>query len=178
MYQVSDQWVQAKLQQASKDGYVTVAFGLRVRTPLLSQVILGNRKTPNEAAAEGRTAGNALGQSYGLLNTRAGSAFMKKVRTSKYAEDIRPCAHIHDAQYYLIRNQVDVVCWANKELVPEVQWQELPEIAHDEVKLGGALAVFYPNWAHGFDLPENATEAEIMQVVKKHKEDLACPKKK
>jgi len=37
MYVISDEWVQDKLEQASKDGYVTVAFGLRVRTPILKQ---------------------------------------------------------------------------------------------------------------------------------------------
>lgn len=172
MYKVSDDWVQAKLQEASKTGYVTVAFGLRVRTPLLSQVILGNRRTPSEAAAEGRTAGNALGQSYGLLNTRSSSAFMKKVRESKYALDIRPCAHIHDAQYYLIRNNVEAVHWANENLVPEVQWQELPEIAHDEVKLGGALAVFYPDWSKEFDIPNGASRDEILTLATKHKDKL------
>lgn len=56
-----------------------VAFGLRVRTPLLKQVVFGARGMPYEAAAEGRTAGNALGQSYGLLNNRAAVAFMKRV---------------------------------------------------------------------------------------------------
>ena len=68
LYVVSTQWVQAKLDEAAKKGYVTGAFGLRVRTPLLHQVIRGNRRTPYEAEAEGRTAGNALGQSWCLLN--------------------------------------------------------------------------------------------------------------
>ena len=46
LYVVSTQWVQAKLDEAAKKGYVTGAFGLRVRTPLLHQVIRGNRRTP------------------------------------------------------------------------------------------------------------------------------------
>ena len=70
LYKVSDEWVKAHLDQASKDGYVTCAFGLRLRTPLLKQVIKGTSKTPYEAEAEGRTAGNALGQSWCLLNNR------------------------------------------------------------------------------------------------------------
>ena len=76
LYQVSIDWVNAKLDQASKDGYITAAFGLRVRTPLLAQVVRGNSKTPKEAQAEGRTAGNALGQSWCLLNSRAASEFI------------------------------------------------------------------------------------------------------
>jgi len=95
LYADSGQWVQDQLNQASKDGYVTVAFGLRVRTPLLKQVVRGNSKTPYEAEAEGRTAGNALGQSWGLLNNRAASEYMAIVRKSKFAHDILPGAHIH-----------------------------------------------------------------------------------
>lgn len=61
LYQESDKWVQDRLTEASQTGYVEVAFGLRVRTPLLHQV-RGLKRTPYEAEAEGRTAGNALGQ--------------------------------------------------------------------------------------------------------------------
>ena len=56
LYTVSTEWVQGKLNQAAKCGYITGAFGLRVRTPLLAQVIRGNRQTPREAEAEGRRA--------------------------------------------------------------------------------------------------------------------------
>lgn len=84
LYKESDEYIQQRLEQASKDGYVDVAFGLRVRTPLLGQTIFGGPKMPYEAAAEGRTAGNALGQSYGLLNNRAACEFMNKVWNSPY----------------------------------------------------------------------------------------------
>ena len=76
MYKVSIDYVNQKLEQATQDGYITVAFGLRVRTPLLAQTILNTGKTPKEAAAEGRTAGNAMGQSYCMLNSRAAAKFM------------------------------------------------------------------------------------------------------
>jgi len=136
MYQVSIDYVNQKLEQATHDGYITVAFGLRVRTPLLKQTILGTGKTPKEAAAEGRTAGNAMGQSYCMLNSRAASAFMKKVRMSKHRLDIKPCAHIHDAQYYLVRDGAyKALMYLNTELPKEVSWQDDPEIWHDEVKL-------------------------------------------
>jgi len=163
---VSDQYVQNRLEQASKDGYVEVAFGLRVRTPLLKQVIWGSR-IPYEASAEGRTAGNALGQSYGLLNNRAAAAFMKKVWASKYRHDILPVALIHDAIYLLIRDNIEVVEWANKHLIEAMRWQELPEIQHPTVKLGAALDLFYPNWANPITLPNDATAEEIRQCCHK-----------
>jgi DNA polymerase-1 len=167
LYQVSDAYVQERLKQASMDGYVEVAFGLRVRTPLLKQVIYGTRGMPYEASAEGRTAGNALGQSYGLLNNRAAVDFMRKVWASKYRYDIKPVALIHDAIYILIRNDVEVVEFANRELIKSMQWQELPEIQHPTVKLGAALDIFYPDWAHAITLPNNADQKTIMELCSK-----------
>ena len=168
LYQESDKWVQDRLTEASQTGYVEVAFGLRVRTPLLHQVIRGLKRTPYEAEAEGRTAGNALGQSWCLLNSRAASEFMGKVRTSKYRLDIRPCAHIHDAQYYLIRDNIDTILYTNKHLVKAVQWQEDPLIQHDEVKLGGELSIFYPDWSKELTIPNEVSEQQLLSLVQKH----------
>lgn len=168
LYAVSDAWVADKLTQATHDGYVILAFGLRLRTPLLAQVIRGNSKTPRAAEAEGRTAGNALGQSYCLLNTRGGSEFMGKVRKSTHRLSIKPSAHIHDAQYFLIRDCIEAISYANKHLVQAVQWQDSPEIYHPEVKLGGSLGIFYPNWTTEITLPNGAKEDQILNVVQDH----------
>ena len=170
LYKVSDEYVQARLKQAAQDGFVEVAFGLRVRTPLLKQVVWGARGMPYEAAAEGRTAGNALGQSYGLLNNRAAVDFMKKVWASKYRLDIKPVALIHDAIYILIRNDIEVVEFANRELINSMRWQELPEIQHPTVKLGAALDIFYPDWAHATTLPNDADQATILNTCSPQKE--------
>ena len=165
LYKVSIEWVNAKLEQATKDGYVTVAFGLRVRTPMLHQVILGNSKTPFEASAEGRTAGNALGQSWCLLNSRAASEFMGKVRQSKFKYDIRHSAQIHDASYYMVRDDLKPLMYLNEHLVKAVQWQDHPDIYHDEVKLGGDTSVFFPSWAEELVIPNYATKPEIESLV-------------
>ena len=177
LYVVSDQWIADKLQQATRDGYVTVAFGLRLRTPLLHQVILGTRVTPFEATAEGRTAGNALGQSYCLLNTRAGVEFNTKVKASKYRLDIKPCAHIHDAQYFIIRDDLKVVSYVNKHLVKAVEWQDDPAIWHDEVKLGGELSIFYPTWKDEIVIPNGANENDIPGVIEKALQEREAKKK-
>lgn len=167
LYKVSDQYVQARLKQASIDGYVEVAFGLRVRTPLLKQVVFGSSKMPFEAAAEGRTAGNALGQSYGLLNNRAAVEFFQKVWASPYRYQILPVALIHDAIYILIADDIEVVEFANRELIKSMRWQELPEIQHPTVKLGAALDIFYPSWAYPITLPNDASQAEIKETCDK-----------
>lgn len=171
LYKVSDDYVNEKLKQASKDGFVEVAFGLRVRTPMLGQVVWGSR-IPYEAAAEGRTAGNALGQSYGLLNNRACNAFMEEVWKSPFRHDIKPVALIHDAIYIMCRDNPAVVEFANKALVKAMSWQDLPEIQHETVKLGAALDIFYPTWAKSLTLPIDASQADLVRVCKEHRESL------
>lgn len=177
LYKVSDEWVQARLDQASKDGYVTVAFGLRLRTPLLAKTYRGKSSTPYEAEAEGRTAGNALGQSYGLLTNRACNEFMQKVWQSRFKYDIRPVAMIHDAIYLLIKDDIEVVEWANRELIKSMEWQELPEIQHDTVKIGAALDIFYPTWAQECTLPNYASQEEIRAKCAAFLSELAEKKK-
>ena len=178
LYAVSDAWVYEKIKQAHTDGYSLGAFGLRIRTPLLKQVIHGASNTPHEAAAEARTLGNAIsGQSYGQLNNRAAVAFMQKVWASPYRHDIKPVALIHDAIYLLIRDRLDVVEWANKQLIDEMRWQELPELHHDTVKLGANLGIFWPDWSNECTLPNDASASEIKLLCDKHKYDYLNPMK-
>lgn len=169
MYAVSDQWIADKLTMAAKTGFITAAFGLRVRTPLLHQVIRSNRSTPFEAEAEGRTAGNALGQSWCLLNTRASVEFLGKVRKSDYRLDIRPSAHIHDAQYFMIRDDIGAILYANEHLVTAVNWQAHPDIYHPEVGLDGELSIFHPDWTKEITIPNGADEAGVYAAIAKSK---------
>lgn len=169
LYVVSIDWVNDKLEQATQDGYVTVAFGLRVRTPLLKQVVLGTRKTPREAAAEGRTAGNALGQSWCLLNNRAASEFMKRVRKGEHRLWIKPCSHIHDAQYYLVRDDLDSVMYLNKHLPKAVSWQEDPLIQNEHINMSGAVDIFWPNWNHGMTIPNDCSKDTLVGEIVDHR---------
>ena len=172
LYQESIDWVNAKIEEAHTKGYSEGAFGLRIRTPVLAQTIYGAAKLPKEAAAEARTLGNAIsGQSYGLLNNRAAVEFMQKVWASKYRYDILPVALIHDAAYFVIRDDVEVVEWTNRELIKAMQWQELPEIKHPVVKLSANLDIFWPNWSNPITLPNGANQQEIVGLCLKAKED-------
>lgn len=169
LYQVSTAWVKERIAEAARQGYAEVAFGLRIRAPLLKQTMLGHRTTPYEAEAEARTLGNALsGQSYGLLNNRAANAFMARVWASEFRYDVMPVALIHDAVYLLVRDRSDVVAWVNQALIEEMEWQELPEIQHDEVKLGAALDLYWPTWAHTLTLPNGAAQDEIEALCAEH----------
>jgi len=177
LYEVSDKWVQDRLDQAGIDGFITGAFGLRLRTPLLGMTIRGKSSTPYEAEAEGRTAGNALGQSYGLLTNRSMNEFMQKVWQSRFRYDIRPCAMIHDANYLMIRDDIDVVEWVNRELIKSMEWQDLPELEHPTVKLGAALDIFYPTWADECTLPNYASQKEIRAKCADFQAELADKQK-
>ncbi len=169
LYKHSIDWVNNKLIEASNLGYATLAFGLRLRTPLLKQVVLNNKKTPIEASAEGRTVGNALGQSYGMLNDRAMSEFMNKVRNSKYKYDIKPIAKIHDAVYFLVKNDVHLLKYVNDNLIQAMEWQDDPNISHPIVKLGGELGIFYPHWGKECTIKNNASIEDIINTFKEHK---------
>lgn len=165
LYKESDEWVNKHLKEAEETGYVTGAFGLKVRTPLLQRSVMNSKYTPKEAAAERRTAGNALGQSWCLLNNRSANEVMEKVWNSPYATDILPVAQIHDALYFFVKDDLDILVWFNQVLIKAMEWQEDPVIAHDEVKLGGDLEIFWPDWSHGIEIPNNATKGEIIRIL-------------
>ena len=90
---------------------------------------------------------------------------MGKVRNSPYRTMIRPCAQIHDAGYALVKDDIEALMYLNKHLVSAVQWQDHPDIAHDQVKLGGELSIFYPDWSQDITIPNGASEVEIYSII-------------
>ena len=165
-YRVTKTWEDALIAQASKDGYVTCAFGLRLRTPLLKQTLLNVSATPQAATGEQRTAINAVQQSWGLLNTRAGIATMRQVRANKDLRlNIRPSSQIHDSQYFIVRNDPDILLWLNEVLVKEVNWNHDPKIFHPQVNLGGNLSVFYPSWDKELEIPNNISKTQLESLA-------------
>ena len=165
LYKESDEYKQTRLTEVARDGYATLFFGLRLRAPLMSQVLWGTKNVPYEAQAEARTVGNAFGQSGGLLNNRACNAFLEAVWDSPYAESILPIAQIHDASYWLIKADKEVLKFLNDNLVKEYEWNDLPEIKHDQVSLGGEVEVYYPSWANPIPISNNASMEEIEDVL-------------
>lgn len=166
LYAASDRWVEQKIAQASKDGYGTVAFGLRVRTNLLQKTLMNSSKVPYEAKKEARTLGNALGQSYGMLNNRAAIEFNQRTKKDDMRHKVLPIMHIHDAQYFIIENDIYVVEWTNNNLIPCMEWQDLPEIYHPDVKLGGDLSIFYPGWDTEYEIPNYCDQKTIREKCK------------
>lgn len=164
LYQVSTNWTKAKIKQASIDGYVTLAFGLKLRTPVLQKSVIGSIKNTQLAEAEARTAGNAVsGQSYCQLTTRALVGVMKRVWASQWRTEILPCMTIHDALYFIIKDDLECLEWFNKVLIEEMSWQDLPELADPDIHLTAELEV-YKNWAKPIAIPNNATYEELEKI--------------
>ena len=168
LYKVSDDWVNEQLHIAQEKGYVELAFGLRLRTPILPQVILDSVTLPTVAHQEMKTAGNALGQSYGLLNTRAANEFMRRVWSSPYRYDVLPICQIHDSLYFMVRNNLNCVTWVNKNLIECMEWNELPELQHETVKLEAQMEIFYPTWATSLKIPKNAKRLQIKNLIQEN----------
>ena len=167
LYKESDQWKEAKLAQTAIDGYTTVAFGLRVRAPIMASTVMGTSKTPFQAEAEARTIGNAFGQSYCLINGRNGAEITKKIRASKWKYSILLVAQIHDACYFRLPDSLEAVKFLNDIACEAYEWQDLPEIQHPEVGLSGELDIFYPTWKDAITLPMYGEVPELVNELTK-----------
>lgn len=167
LYSVSDDWTASKLKEASKRGYAELAFGLRIRTPVLSQTIYGSKYAPTEAHNESKSVGNALIQSYGLLTTTAMNKFMNRVWNSKFKQDVLPVGQIHDSILLVIKNTLECLHWVNKNLIDCMVNIDLPELQHPTVKLEANLEIYFPDWANPNTLPNNATISEIVEILEK-----------
>lgn len=177
LYKESDAWAKDKLYLCCKQGYIDVAFGLRIRTPLLARSVLDNSKTLREAQGEARSVGNAIsGQSYCQLNNRAAVAFMERVWASEFKYDVFLVSLIHDAIYLIMKDDIRVVTWVNENLIDAMKWQELPELYHPTVKLGANLDIFYPTWANAITLPNHASKEDILRICKEGVDEYNKPK--
>ena len=171
LYKVSDDFIDAEIEQAANDGYLSVAFGLKIRTAIINRTVLGTRVTPYQAEAEKRTLGNAIGQSWGLLNNRSTCAFMDTVKASQYKHDILCISLIHDAAYFLIKDDIDVIKFVNDNLIKEMQWQDHPKIQHESVGLGGELDLCIDGWHQTVTVPNNSSREEIETLYNNAKEE-------
>lgn len=166
LYKHYEEFIANQLRDAQTTGYITGAFGLRVRTPLLKSCIMGTKNTLKEAEAEKRTAGNALGQSWCLLNNRSANEVMQIVWDSPYKYDVLPAAQIHDALYFFVKDNLETLTWFNKVLIKAMEWQEHPAIKHDKLKLGGDLEVHFPSWGENIEIPNYATKEEVKNALR------------
>ena len=165
LYTVSDQWVASHVKAAYSTGYVECAFGLRVRTPTLLSTLPDSAYTPYQAKKEERTAGNALGQSWGLLNNRAAIELRQRIIDAGYRTKIIPIMLIHDAIYLICVNDLDIIRWLAKNISECMAWNDDPLIYHPEVGMEGELELFVPNWTSAIAAPEDVTNSQIRKGI-------------
>lgn len=171
-YEVSLKWLNDLLDKAHDDGYITGCFGLKIRTPLLKSALKSKYKMPKAVSAERRSAGNAKTQSYGMLNSRATNEFMARVWASEYRYKILPCAQIHDASYFTWADDPWVTTWVNKNLIECMEWQQLPELHHDKIKLGAELDIYWPDWKNPLTLKNGYSISDIRAAADEHKKKI------
>lgn len=166
LYATSDQWAEDQIAFATKKGFLECAFGLKIRTPLLFRTVRTVKNNIYAAEKEGRSALNAVTQSWGMLINRTAIALVKKLLRSEYYDKIFPINTIHDAIYFIFLDDVDTIQWLNKNLITEMRWNAHPSIQSKDVPMEANLDIG-TNWAEQYPLSNNATEAEINAARKK-----------
>jgi len=163
LYKVSGEFNEKNKQFMEQHGYVECAFGLKLRTPIISQCVLGNSKTPHEADKEARSANNAITQSWGMLLNRAMNATNARIEEAGYSTDILPCNMIHDAGYFLVKGKPEYVKFLNDILIEEMEWNDDDVIRSTHVPMKASLEVG-KSWDKLTQLNNNATLEEIIDV--------------
>ena len=163
LYKVSQEFNEQNKQFMEEHGYVECAFGLKLRTPIISQCVLGNSKTPHEADKEARSANNAITQSWGMLLNRAMNATNRRIEEAGYGTDILPCNMIHDAGYFLVRHDAKCIKFLNDVLIKEMEWNDDDAIRSEEVPMKASLEIG-KSWDTLVPLNNNAPLKEIHEI--------------
>lgn len=147
LYKASDAYVQERLDQAANDGYIVGAFGFKLRANILKRVLINDRNTPHKVQKILRTLGNMLGQSYGLLNSRAANEVFDECLKQGIHEDVFPIGQIHDAQYFVVKDEPEIIFDLMEILKEAVLWDDLPELQQDTIELSGTPQLSCISWA-------------------------------
>jgi len=166
MYKVLHEWGQENKLKMANDGYISCAFGLKVRTPMLAKSLIDSKITPSKVKAEFRSGNNAVTQSHGQMTVNAGNMFRERLEKSKYRHSVLLINFIHDAIYLIIQEDLEVIEWVNKNVIDcmvnsgdsQVHGnKEVPILANLEIGL---------SWDKQYELPNNANQDEIKKVLK------------
>ena len=168
LYKVYYDYIANKINQTKETGYTTLAFGLRLRSPVLKAS--STTDIPNYIIEqEERSVGNALFQSYGLMTLNALVNIMKDVwEHPVYFDRIVPITTIYDSIYLELDNDLEMLTWINKTITKHMlNIDDLPELKHDQIAISADVEVLYPDWSSQIPLPNNATEEEVQACIEK-----------
>jgi DNA polymerase-1 len=148
----------ANIVKAKRDGWLDVAFGLRVRCPRI------NARDGAIASSEARSVNNSVSQSYGMLTNLASKKFLDAIKTSKYRMDVKLINQVHDCLYGLVREDAVAVQWVNETLVPIMRWKDDPAIRESIVTMEAEVDIGYDG-AHCVTIANNASLNEIISIL-------------
>lgn len=157
LYSVTLQFNAKNNQYAKANGYIECAFGLQLKTPRIKSFDDGIR------ASEERSSNNAVTQSWGMLTNRAFIEFDNRVEQAGLTNDIKLINTIHDAIYLLVRKDVKIVDWVNRNLMECMAWQEHPMLK-SEIKLGAELDIG-PSWDKQYTLKNGESLEQIRNAL-------------
>lgn len=136
LYRDTAIYAERNIERAKAQGYITGAFGLKLRTP-------GIRSRDRvKVSSEGRSLNNMTIQSYGLLMNRAGIEFQRRIENNGMVEEVLLFNQIHDALYGIVRNTPENVKWLNDNLIESMIKDYVP---NQEIKLEAELDIG-PSW--------------------------------
>lgn len=164
LYKVSAEFNNKNKEFMVTHGYVECAFGLKLRTPMIAKCVLGTSKTPYEAEAEVRSANNAVTQSWGMLLNRAVIPTDRRIEEAGYGLHILPINMIHDAGYFLVKNDPVYVKFLNDTLIEEMEWNDDDLIRSTDVPMKASLEIGH-SWDKQSKLPNGASIEEITDVI-------------
>lgn len=166
MYKVLHSWSQDNKVLMANQGYISCAFGLKVRTPLLAKSLIDSKITPSAVKAEFRSGNNAVTQSHGLMTTNAGVMFRKRLEKSPYRHQVLLINFIHDAIYLLVEENPEVIEWVNINLIEcMVDSGDYQIHGNKEVPILANLEIG-KSWDKQFELPVNCSVTEIIKILK------------
>jgi len=164
LYTVSDEFAEKNKEFAIEHGYMECAFGLKIQTPIISKSIMDNLKTPYPAVAEVRSANNAVTQSWGMLLNRAVIASNLRIENEGMQYDILPINMIHDAAYFLVRDDAKTIKFLNDVLIEEMEWNDHPTIQSDDIPMLSELDIG-KSWDKMVTLPNKSSIKQINETL-------------
>jgi hypothetical protein len=99
-----------------------------------------------------------------MLINRALIATNNILEQSDMVYDIYPINTIHDAAYFLVKDDPMSVKFLNDTLIKEMQWNAHPSILSNEVKMEANLEIG-KSWDKQFTLPNNASIEKIKEII-------------
>ncbi len=122
LYKVTKAFNDSNTQLAKAQGFLDVAFGLRVLCPTI------NSKDKGTASAIGRSVNNASTQSWGMLTNRSAIEFLERLKVSDERLNIKMINQIHDCSYFLAKENPTTIKWLNDNLIDTMRWKNDPAL--------------------------------------------------